>query len=196
MDGIYLQCHATQCGFIADWTGPGIKSPKTLDTYSAVCIVGDSWPLEQIDELRNWVHSGGGLLICAPFGQVATGLDKLIPLEAQRDGQLEIADPALNLEIGTPHITSQGLLLHPDASVKITKWTPSVAKPQGVTTLRFTDRDNHPAVVLSEFGNGRVAAVASRPAWGEAGHDVIWDGWGQYHRACFGGLLGWVTQSW
>ena len=63
-------------------------------------------------------------------------------------------------------------------------------------TLRFTDPESRPAVALRETGRGRVAAVASRPAWGKTGPNVIWDGWGQYHRACFGGLIGWVARAW
>ena len=63
-------------------------------------------------------------------------------------------------------------------------------------TLRFTDEGGHPAVALREIGQGRVAAVASRPAWGTNYRKVVWDGWGQYHRAFWAGLMGWVARCW
>ena len=195
-DGRYLYCHGTECGFVMDRSEPGVRAPETLDEYAAVCIVGDAWPLGRAAELRAWVESGGGLLICAPFGPLAKALGDLVPLAPEAGGGLEIVDPQLGLVLGTPHFTAERLMLHPDALVRISQWTPVAARPGATVTLRFTDAGDHPAVVLSEVGKGRIAAVASRPAWGNSYRSAVWDGWGQYHRACFGGLIGWAAGAW
>ena len=203
-DGRYLYSHGIECGFDVDRGEPGVRAPETLDGFAAICVVGDGWPMDRLQELREWVHSGGGLLICAPFGALARELDDLVPLKPERSGSLEIADPLLGLVLGTPHFTAERLMLEPDALVRINAWVPTVARPGAVVTLRYTDPGDHPAVALREAGKGRVAAVASPPAWGDSrrGKDprcyanVVWDGWGQYHRACWGGLIGWVSGVW
>ena len=167
-----------------------------LDEDAALCLVGDAWPVERAGELREWVEAGGGLLMCGPFLQLAAALGDLVPLCPVGDGLLQQSDPVLGLQLGATHLTAERLMLDPDAVVKITWWVPTAARPGALVTLCFTDPASHPAVALREAGRGRVAAVASRPAWGKAGPNVIWDGWGQYHRACFGGLIGWVARAW
>ncbi|MEW6752073.1 MAG: hypothetical protein AB1505_14000 [Candidatus Latescibacterota bacterium] len=87
-------------------------------------------------------------------------------------------------------------VLQPDARVQIGTWTPCTAAPGAVVTLRFTDAAQHPAVALQRVHRGKVAALATRPAWGQTPRGVIWDGWGQYHRACFAGLMGWLSGVW
>ena len=196
VDYLHLCCHSLQCGFEADWSGSGPRIPESLSGYAAACLVGDAWPLERAGELRRWVEAGGGLLLCAPFARLASALDDLVPLQARGDGRLQRADPELGLQRGTPHYSAERLMLDPDAAVGIARWAPARARPGALVTLRFNDADNHPAVALSEAGKGRVAAVATRSAWGEESAYVIWDGWGQYHRAFFGGLIGWVARRW
>ena len=196
VDYLHLCSHSLQCGFEADWSGSEPQIPESLRGYAAACLVGDAWPLERAGELRCWVEAGGGLLLCAPFARLASTLDDLVPLQARGDGRLQRADPELGLQRGTPHHTSERLMLDPDAAVGIAQWSPAIARPGALVTLRFNDADNHPAVALSEAGKGRVAAVATRSAWGEESAYVIWDGWGQYHRAFFGGLIGWVARRW
>ena len=87
-------------------------------------------------------------------------------------------------------------MLEPDAKVRIGYWVPCAAHPQALVTLNFTDEKNHPAVGLRQVGKGRIAAVASRPAWGSNYRKVVWDGWGQYHRAFWAGFMGWVGGYW
>ena len=196
VDYLHLCCHSLECGFGADWSGSGAQIPASLQGHAAACLVGDAWPLERADELRRWVEAGGGLLLCAPFGRLAAALGDLMPLHARGDGRLQRADPELGLHRGAPHYTAERLMLDPDAAAGIAWWTPAKARSGALVTLRFNDADNHPAVALSESGKGRVAAVATRSAWGEESAYVIWDGWGQYHRAFFGGLIGWVARAW
>ncbi len=196
VDYLHLCCHSLQCGFGAEWSGSGPQIPASLHGYAAAALVGDAWPLERTDELRRWVEEGGGLLLCAPFGRLASSLGGMVPLQAEGDGRLQRADPELGLQLGTPHYTAERLMLDPDAAIGIAQWTPAQARPGAFVTLRFNDAGNHPAVALSAAGKGRVAAVASRSAWGEESAYVIWDGWGQYHRALFGGLIGWVARAW
>ena len=195
-DYLHLCCHSIECGFVADWSESGPRIPESLEGYAAACLVGDAWPVERAGELRAWVEAGGGLLLCAPFARLADALGDLVPLQADGDGRLQRADPEIGLQFGTPHYTAERLMLDPDAAIGIVQWTPTRPRSGAVVTLRFTDAESHPAVALSEAGKGRVAAVASRSAWGEESAYVIWDGWGQYHRACFGGLIGWVARAW
>ena len=102
----------------------------------------------------------------------------------------------MGLQLGAPHCTAEHLMLEPDAKVRIGYWEACTAHAQAIVPLRFTDTKDHPAVGLRETGLGRVAAVASRPAWGANYRKVVWDGWGQYHRAFWAGLMGWLTRRW
>jgi hypothetical protein len=196
-DGRYLAVNGTEAGFAVDWSEPArVRAPEDLSKYDAVCLVGDAWPLERVEELAAWVNEGGGLLVCAPFGAIAAALGDLMPLQAADDGGMEVADPVLGLQRGEPHCTAQRLMLEPDACVRIAHWLPTTPTPGALVTLRFTDAQCHPAVAVHAVGAGRVAALASRPAWGAHYNNAAWDGWGQYYRACFGGLLGWLTGCW
>ncbi len=234
VDGRYLWCHGTQCGFDVDWDQPGVRFTH-LDEYNVVCLVGDAWPLELKGHLVRWVEEGGGLLYCAPFGNLASSLGALALLEpavekvtlttaeiirgagmarySEEDwrlskaydgmrferqihcGKEEVA-PVLGLQLGTPHTVSRNLMLEPDAKVRIGHWQRCRERPGCIVPLRYTDTANSPAVALAEFGKGRVAAVASRPAWGSHYRKVVWDGWGQYHRALFAGLMAWLARIW
>ena len=237
-DGRYLWCHGTQSGFEMDWSTCGVRAPENLRDFGTLCLVGDAWPLERVAELRTWIEGGGGLLLCAPFGQLAEGLRDCLPLrplvaaskvqpahvaitgagmqryaeaewvleegttEAPRIWRwlhtrtLEQVDPLVGLQRVAAHETVDRLMLEPDAKVRIGYWVPCAAHPQALVTLSFTDEKNHPAVGLRQLGKGRIAAVASRPAWGGNYRKVVWDGWGQYHRAFWAGLMGWVGGSW
>ena len=195
-DGRYLSCHGMECGFVVEWSQPGGDTPADLDRYAVIAVVGDAWPEEGIADLRRWINAGGGLLLCAPFGELGQRLGDLVPLHPEQDGALQQADPTLGLVAGMPHPTADRLMLSPDANVKIGWWVPSRVTPGATITLRFTDPGAHPAVGVAMVGQGRVAAVASRPAWGAGYRNAIWDGWGQYHRACFGGLMGWLAGVW
>lgn len=239
-DGRYLLCHGTQAGLAIDWTGPGVRSVPRLEDFQAVCLVGDAWPSRRARQLRDWVEAGGGLLVCAPFGSLASALGDWLPLrplahpvaplpghavvsgagrkryaesewrvEAEfqdgaragelrlwrrlHTGDLERVDPVVGLRTAAPHSTARGLMLEPDAKVRIGHWVPAAATPGALVTLRYTDPQAHPAVALRRAGAGRVAAVASRVAWGASYRKVVWDGWGQYHRAFWAGLVGWLA---
>gem|GEM_PF-2152769 len=109
---------------------------------------------------------------------------------------MERVDPVVGLQLGTPHCTSERLMLEPDAKVHIGYWQPCQAHPEAIVPLRFTDEQRHPAVGLRPIGQGRMAAVASRPAWGAHYRKAVWDGWGQYHRAFWAGLMGWLVRRW
>jgi hypothetical protein len=100
------------------------------------------------------------------------------------------------LRLGAPHFTANRLMLEPDALVRITWWAPARAWPDALVPLRFTDPDQHPALGLAEYGRGRIAVLASRPAWGAHRGNVVWDGWGQYYRAFTAGLMGWLAGVW
>ena len=195
-DHLHLCSHAIECGFAADWPGAGPEASESLEGYAALCLVGDAWPLERVSELCDWVEAGGGLLMCGPFLRLVAALGDLVPLIPLGDGLLQQSDTELGLQLGAPHPTTERLMLEPDAAVRISWWVPTTARSGALVALRFTDPESRPAVALREAGRGRVAAVASRPAWGKTGPNVIWDGWGQYHRACFGGLIGWVARAW
>ena len=236
-DGRYLWCHGTQVGFAVDWDTVGVRAPDDLNEFRALCLVGDAWPAERVGELRDWLEGGGGLLLCAPFGELAAALEDWLPLQplgeraaqpdhttiegigmrhyaegewqVESDAQerrriwrklhtqtLERVDPVVGLQLGTPHCTSERLMLEPDAKVRIGYWVPCAAHPEAIVSLRFTDEDAHPAVGLREIGQGRIVAMASRPAWGTHYCKAVWDGWGQYHRALWAGLMGWLVRRW
>ncbi len=196
VDYLHFCSHALQCGFHAEWSQAGPTIPDRLAGLSVVCIVGDGWPQERIDELAAWTRDGGGLVLCAPFRDLVQALGSLSPLVPDGDGSLQVCDPPLGLSQATAHPTADSLLMGPGESLKIARWTPAKAVAGAQVTLSFTDEYQHPAVALHEVGKGRVIAVASRPAWGEGSHAVIWDGWGQYTRAFWGGLLGWASRCW
>lgn len=194
-DGRYLAVNGREAGFVMDWVEPpAVRAPARLGDYAAVCLVGDAWPLARVDELRDWVLAGGALLVAGPFGAVAEALGDVLPLRAT--GPMQVADPPLGLELGTPHYSAERLMLEPDAKVRVAYWVPTVAVADAVVTLRFSDQARHPAIALRACGAGRVAALASRPAWGAHYNNAAWDGWGQYYRACFAGLLGWLSGVW
>ncbi|MBI2506175.1 MAG: hypothetical protein HYW07_23410 [Candidatus Latescibacteria bacterium] len=193
-DGEYLHASGLQTGFAVDWQGPGQRGPQDLEGCAALCLVGDAWPLEKVGELWDWIAAGGGLLLCAPFGELASTLGDMLPL--QPAGKLQRTEPALGLQLGTPHFTVSRLMLEPDAQVRLTWWAPARAWPDALVPLRFTDAGRHPALGLAEYGQGRVAVLASRPAWGAHRGNVVWDGWGQYYRAFFAGLMGWLAGIW
>lgn len=196
VDGRFLYSHATETGFQVDWSEPGVRVPGSLEEYRVVCLVGDAWPLERAGELSAWVEEGGGLLVCAPFGKLAAALEKVMPLQPEGDACLEQIVPPLGLRAGTFHRTAERLMLEPDAQVRVSYWLPTVATADASVTLRFTDPEQHPAVAVKEAGKGRVAAVASRPAWGDETRAAVWDAWGQFHRSCFAGLMGWAAGIW
>ena len=234
-DGRYLWCHGTQAGFTVDWDEPGVRAPDDLGEFKVLCLVGDAWPVARLDELLTWVEGGGGLLACAPFGELAHALEDWLPLRplgnlpeqpehvtisgtgmrryaesewlvagSAEEGRqirrllhtqtLERVDPVVGLRLGARHDTSDRLMLEPDAKVRIGYWVACRAHPEALVTLCFTDKEGHPAVGLRESGRGRVVAVASRPAWGTDHRKVVWDGWGQYHRALWAGLMGWLAR--
>jgi hypothetical protein len=120
----------------------------------------------------------------------------LVPLRSEGDGSMQLADPVLGLELGAPHHMAKRLMLEPDAKVRIAHWLPATAAVDAVVTLRFTDAGRHPAVALKTVCKGRVAALASRPAWGAHYNNAVWDAWGQYYWAFFAGLMGWLTGRW
>ncbi|MBM3278138.1 MAG: hypothetical protein FJY95_08655 [Candidatus Handelsmanbacteria bacterium] len=193
-DGEYLHGAGLQTGFTVDWRGPGPCGPHDLEGCAALCLVGEAWPLAQIGALRDWIEVGGGLLLCAPFGELAAALGDLLPL--QSIGPMQRAETPLGLRLGAPHCTVNRLMLEPDAQVRVSWWAPTIASPDALVPLRFTDPDQHPALGLDQYGKGRVAVLASRPAWGAHRGNVVWDGWGQYYRAFFAGLLGWTARIW
>ncbi len=193
-DGEYLHACGLQTGFHVDWKGPGPRGLQDLEGCSALCLVGEAWPAEHADALRTWIGDGGGLLLCAPFGGLATALGAILPL--QPAGQLQRAEPPLGLQLATPHLTVSRLMLEPDALVRITWWTPVTARADALVPLRFTAAGNPPALGLACYGQGRLAMLASRPAWGAHRGNVVWDGWGQYYRAFFAGLMGWLAGIW
>ena len=49
-----------------------------MTKFDVACLVGDAWPLRSIDLLVRWVEEGGGLLLCAPFGDLAAGLGNIM----------------------------------------------------------------------------------------------------------------------
>ncbi len=193
-DGEYLHACGLQTGFAVDWQGPGQRGPQDLEGCTALCLVGEAWPLEHTQALRTWIGDGGGLLLCAPFGALAEALGDILPLQAT--GPLQRAEPTLGLQLATPHLTANRLMLEPDAQVRITWWTPTTTPPEALVPLRFTGAGNHPALGLAHYGKGRIAVLASRPAWGAHRGNVVWDGWGQYYCAFFAGLMGWTAGIW
>jgi hypothetical protein len=192
-DGRYLQVNGIEAGFHVDWEEPAAtRAPERLDDWEVICVVGDGLPLDRVHAVRAWVESGGGLLLCAPFGRVVEALGDAVPVRPAGGG-MRTADPVLGLRLGEGHATSERLMLDPDAQVRIAHWQPCQGRGGATVPLRFTDEDSHPALALWQVGRGRVAALASRPAWGAHYNNATWDGWGQYYRAFFGGLLGWLS---
>ncbi len=92
-DGTYLQCHALDAGFSVAWNGPGDDPPSILADYSVVAVVGNAWPAARIDELVNWVKSGGGLLVCAPSYLANEVLQQVLPLIPMRAGSYLDEEP-------------------------------------------------------------------------------------------------------
>jgi hypothetical protein len=233
-DGRYLWCHGTQSGFDVDWQESRVSAPPDMAKFDVACLVGDAWPLQSIDLLARWVEEGGGLLLCAPFGELTAALGEIVPMvpmaaqervlpsthivsgagmpryseaewrhsssehrfERQIHWGTEEVAPVVGLQAGTPHLVARNLMLEPDAKVRIGHWQLCQPRSGCIVPLRYTDPANSPAVALGQVGRGRVAAVASRPAWGSHYHKVVWDGWGQYHRAFFAGLMGWLAGIW
>jgi hypothetical protein len=193
-DGEYLRAAGLQTGFAVDWKGPGQRGPQDLEGCAALCLVGEAWPPGRAEALAAWIRAGGGLLLCAPFGELAAALGEILPL--QPAGELRRAEPALGLQLGATHCTTSRLMLAPDAQVRLTWWAPTIACAGALVPLRFTGEGSHPALGLSQEGAGRIAVLASRPAWGAHRGNVVWDGWGQYYRSFFAGLMGWLAGNW
>lgn len=190
-DGLFLYSHALESGCAATWEKAGELSADPAG-YEVICLVGDAWPPGQASMLREWVDGGGGLLVCAPFGDLSRELDDLLPLQPLGPGSLQAAEPPLGLKAGARHWTSDRLMLHPDGEARVGFWTPARAAGQAVVSLCFDEPGCHPAVAVAERGGGRVAGCASRPAWGTPARSAIWSGWGQYHRSLFAGLIAWL----
>lgn len=193
-DGLFLYSHGTEAGFDVAWDPEAGPTDAAARNQRVICLVGDAWPLARVPELRTWVEGGGGLLLCAPFGELARALGDAVPLTVSGDGRLQAADERLGLQLGARHWTSERLMLHPDGEARIGFWTPATATTGAIVCLRFTDVGQHPALAVWEVGAGRVAALATRPAWGVTPTNAIWSGWGQYHRALFAGLMGWLAR--
>jgi hypothetical protein len=192
VDYLHFCSHAVQCGFKTQWHANGSPIPDSIADLDLICLTGDAWPHDRIEELAEWIRNGGGLLLSVPTGALA----KLSPLVPQGDAGLQACEPPLGLMTETAHVTADSLMMGPGERIRIARWMPATAAEGTQVTLSFTDADRHPAVGLQEVGKGRVAGVATRPAWGEGSHAVIWDGWGQYTRAFWGGLMGWVSRCW
>jgi hypothetical protein len=194
-DGRYLHCHGVEAGFDVDWSGTGVDAPDSLQAFAVIAIVGDAWPGHRAHELRDWVLGGGGLLYCAPAGSVAESIEDILPLRQDGPGT-KMSDGTVGLVPREPHITADRLMLHPDAAMKIAWRMPATAHPDATVTLGYSDNSAHPACAVLNVGRGRVAALSTRPAWGAGYRNAIWDGWGQYHRAFYAGLFGWLAGIW
>ncbi len=84
----------------------------------------------------------------------------------------------------------------PDADVKVAWRAHSTLHPDALATIDYTDDPGYPACAVMSLGMGKVAGLSTRPAFGAGPRNAIWDGWGQYHRACFAGLMGWLSSAW
>ena len=54
-------------------------------------------------------------------------------------------------------------------------------------------RDDYDALILSAYGKGRVAYLATSITWGAPANCAIWARLGEYHRAFFTRLAVWTS---
>lgn len=178
------------------------------------CVGLRALPVQAWRRLEDVVRGGGGLLVCAPIEPAAFEFTDLLPLlsagsqvragSPPRDGTREFLRAyaaRYQLEPAREHAVTEGLPLFPQATQDIGVLQVLEPDPGALTVLRYRTPAgllpvvSSPALVLSDYGAGHVAVLASPVDWGVPSAWCLWSRIGEYHRQFFVQTSLWAAQE-
>lgn len=165
-----------------------------------------------IYRLAEYVRQGGGLVVTGPVDFRSFELSDLLPATvalaeitvqagAPRDGTREFLDAPgqrYQLRAVAEHPALRGIPFHPTTRQGIARLQVIEPRPGAQTLLAYTTpgglepQVNSPALVVGNYGQGRVALFASPVYWGSPPSWTIWSRLGEYHQQFLGQLAQWA----
>jgi hypothetical protein len=172
---------------------------------------------ELVARLEGYVASGGGLLCLPPIPSASFEFSSLLPVVrvtadvnlqqvSPRDGTFEFQGVSghwrYHLTPSAPHPILRGLPLFPAAYQDIARLQVVAPRPNAQTLLAYTapqgigmPRVDSPALLVHDFGRGRVAVFCSPADWGLPASWVIFSRTGEYHRRFLVQLTAWTART-
>jgi hypothetical protein len=188
---------------------PAVGQPQPA---LVVCAGLRVLPVEVLHQLELFVRGGGGLLVCGPLDPAALEFTDLLPLQSvgasvrlgpgPRDGTREFVGAwrqRYQLVSAMEHPVLQGLALVPQAYQDVGVLQILIPTAAAAVLLRYQTpagllpEVSSPALVVSSYGRGRVAVLASPVDWGIPAHWLLWSRVGEQHRALFSRLARWTA---
>jgi hypothetical protein len=185
-----------------------VLSPPAL----VVCPGLRGLPVGVWREVEQFVRGGGGLLVCGPIEPLAFEFTDLLPIRGAgptlrfntgpRDGTREFLAASrrrYQLSPVLPHAVTAALPWFPASYQDIGVLQDLAPAPGAEVLLRYQTPDGllpevtSPALVVSAYGQGRVAVLASPVDWGGPPHWHLWSRVGEHHRRFFMRLALWTA---
>ena len=184
---------------------------------SLAIIAGKRMKPTTLHELEEQVRNGAGVIFQAPLDFHSFELSDLLPIKevqgevnlaatSPRDGTREfigINRKRYHLYRRENHPVVDGLPWAPETFQGIGYWQIVDPKESTHCPLSFScyepslelPRDDYHALILSTYGKGRVAYLATSITWGAPANCAIWSRLGEYHRAFFTRLAVWTANK-
>jgi hypothetical protein len=178
------------------------------------CVGLRPLPVAVLRRLEAFVGGGGGLIVCGPLEPSALEFTDLLPLQSAgaslrlgpgpRDGTREFVAAwrrRYHLEAAVDHPVLQGLTLFPQAYQDIGVLQILAPTAAAEVLLRYQTpagllpEVSAPALLVSSYGQGRVAVLASPVDWGIPAHWLLWGRLGEQQRALFSHLARWTAAA-
>jgi len=188
-----------------------------LNEYASVfCFKAESIAPEKVRLLQDYVRNGGGLVWLPPFPFETEGIGDLLPVVSAPDKKGrkttsadgwawanesdDVARSRISLKAVTAHPIIDELALYPGTYQYISKFHRLDPKEKSSVllnyytrmTLRGQSRD-YPALVIGQFGKGRIAVFGSDISWGMPAHFIVWSGFGNFHRKLLAQMMLWTA---
>ncbi len=190
---------------------------ETIDWkgVSLAIVAGRRLKPVTLHELEEQVRNGIGVIFQAPLDFHSFELSDLLPIKevlgevnlastSPRDGTREFVGvnrKRFHLYRRENHPVVDGLPWAPETFQGIGYWQIVDPKERTHRPLSFScyepslelPRNDYDALILSTYGKGRVAYLATSITWGAPANCAIWSRLGEYHRAFFTRLAVWTA---
>ena len=182
---------------------------------SLAIIAGKQIKPTTLHELEEQVRNGAGAIFQAPLDFHSFEFSDLLPIKevlgevnlasaSPRDGTRDcvgVNRKRYHLYRRENHPVVNGLPWAPETFQGIGYFQIVVPKENTHCPLYFSryepslefPRDDYDALILSAYGKGRVAYLATSITWGAPANCAIWARLGEYHRAFFTRLAVWTS---
>ena len=168
--------------------------------------------VEVLRQLEGFVQGGGGLIVCGPIEPLAFEFTDLLPLlsagaslrlgAGPRDGTREFVGAwrrRYQLEAASDHPVLDGVSWFPESRQDVGVLQVLTPRADAEVLLRYhtpaglLPEVSSPALLVSSYGKGRVAVLASPVDWGVPSHWLLWSRVGEEHRAFLSRLVRWTA---